>query len=119
MVYGADLSSREKPDGRSRRAPAGKAAVESLTISWAVELAPHGVRVNAVAPGPTETPVFRNAGLPAEVIAGMKEGLTKSLPLGRMGQPAEIAHWVVALADPSVTWVTGQVLSVDGGMSLT
>ena len=97
---------------------ASKAAVESLTISWALELAPTGVRVNAVAPGPVETPVFANAGLPADMIAGMKEGLTKSLPLGRMGQPEEIAHWITLVADPASTWMTGQILSVDGGMSL-
>jgi NAD(P)-dependent dehydrogenase (short-subunit alcohol dehydrogenase family) len=98
---------------------ASKAAVESLTISWALELAPHRVRVNAIAPGPTETPVFGKFGLPPDMLAGMKEGIVKSLPLGRIAQPAEIARWVVALADPSVTWMTGQVLSVDGGMSLT
>jgi NAD(P)-dependent dehydrogenase (short-subunit alcohol dehydrogenase family) len=97
---------------------ASKAAVESLTRSWALELAPHGVRVNAIAPGPVETPVFVNAGLPADMIASMKEGLTKSLPLGRMAQPEEIAHWIVLVADPASTWMTGQILSVDGGMSL-
>ena len=97
---------------------ASKAAVESLTRSWAAELAPSGVRVNAIAPGPVETPVFINAGLPADMIAGMKEGLTKSLPLGRMAQPGEIAHWIVLVADPASTWMTGQILSVDGGMSL-
>jgi NAD(P)-dependent dehydrogenase (short-subunit alcohol dehydrogenase family) len=98
---------------------ATKAAVESLTLSWARELAPHGVRVNAIAPGPVDTQVLSKAGLPPAAIAGMRESLAKSLPLGRMAQPAEIARWVVALADPSVTWVTGQILSVDGGMSLT
>jgi NAD(P)-dependent dehydrogenase (short-subunit alcohol dehydrogenase family) len=97
---------------------ASKAAVESLTRSWALELAPYGIRVNAIAPGPVETPVFVNAGLPADMIAGMKEGLTKSLPLGRMAQPDEIAHWIVLVADPTSTWMTGQILSVDGGMSL-
>jgi NAD(P)-dependent dehydrogenase (short-subunit alcohol dehydrogenase family) len=98
---------------------ATKAAVESLTRSWARELAPHGVRVNAIAPGPVDTPILSKAGLPPAAVAGMREGLAKSVPLGRMAQPAEIARWIVALAAPSVTWVTGQILSVDGGMSLT
>jgi NAD(P)-dependent dehydrogenase (short-subunit alcohol dehydrogenase family) len=98
---------------------ATKAAVESLTVSWALELAPKGVRVNAIAPGPVETQAFANAGLPPEAIAGLKAGITKSLPLGRMAQPAEIARWIVAIADPASAWVTGQVLSIDGGMSLT
>jgi NAD(P)-dependent dehydrogenase (short-subunit alcohol dehydrogenase family) len=48
----------------------------------------------------------------------MKEGLTKSLPLGRMAQPEEIAHWIALVADPASTWMTGQIISVDGGMSL-
>jgi NAD(P)-dependent dehydrogenase (short-subunit alcohol dehydrogenase family) len=74
--------------------------------------------VNAVAPGPVETQVLVNAGLPAEAITGLKAGITKSLPMGRMARPNEIARWIVASADPAVTWVTGQVLSIDGGMSL-
>lgn len=97
---------------------ATKAAVESLTRSWAVELAPFGVRVNAIAPGPVETAIFAKMGMSGEAVAGFKEQLKTALPLGRMAQPEEIAHWIVALADPSVTWVTGQVLSIDGGMSL-
>ena len=49
----------------------------------------------------------------------MKEAFRQQVPLGRMGSSEEVARWVVAIADPSTTWVTGQVLSVDGGMSLT
>jgi len=49
----------------------------------------------------------------------VKEAFRKQVPLGRMGSGEEVARWVVAIADPSTTWVTGQVLSVDGGMSLT
>jgi NAD(P)-dependent dehydrogenase (short-subunit alcohol dehydrogenase family) len=78
----------------------------------------YGVRVNAIAPGPTETPVFEKAGIPAPMIQAVKEQFVKQIPLGRMGTSREIAHWVVAIADPDVTWLTGQVLSVDGGMSL-
>ncbi len=98
---------------------ATKAALESLTRTWALELAPRGIRVNAVAPGPTETPAFVKTGFPPEKLAALKEAFVKQVPLGRMGRAEEIAHWVVALADPSVTWMTGQVLSIDGGMSLT
>jgi NAD(P)-dependent dehydrogenase (short-subunit alcohol dehydrogenase family) len=92
---------------------ATKAALESLTRSWALELAPHGVRVNAIAPGPTATVGFK-AMAPA-----LQEAFVKQAPLGRAGSTEEVAHWVVAVADPSVTWMTGQVLSIDGGMSLT
>jgi NAD(P)-dependent dehydrogenase (short-subunit alcohol dehydrogenase family) len=98
---------------------ATKAAVESLTRSWAVELAPFGVRVNAIAPGPTDTPVFEKLGLPKEAISAAKAQFVKQVPLGRIASTDEIVHWIVALADPSVTWVTGQVLSIDGGMGLT
>ena len=98
---------------------ATKAAVESLTRSWALELAPMGVRVNGVAPGPTETPGFDKMGVPPDQVAAVKAEVVKQVPLGRFASTEEVARWIVALADPSVTWITGQVLSVDGGMSLT
>ncbi|WP_394830429.1 SDR family oxidoreductase [Pendulispora rubella] len=106
------------PAPKAAHYAATKAALESLTRSWALELAPHGVRVNAIAPGPTETPVFEKTGLPAEAVPGLKETFKKMVPLGRMATTDEVARWIVAIADPSVTWLTGQVLSVDGGMSL-
>jgi NAD(P)-dependent dehydrogenase (short-subunit alcohol dehydrogenase family) len=98
---------------------ATKAALESLTRSWAVELGPSGVRVNAVAPGPTETPGIARLPWPKEVLQAARAQITASLPLGRIGNSQEIAHWIVALADPAVTWVTGQVLGIDGGLAAT
>lgn len=98
---------------------ATKAAVESFTRSWALELAPLGIRVNAIAPGPTETPGFEKSGLSPEQVAAVKASFVKQVPLGRMASTEEVSRWIVSLADPSVTWITGQVLSVDGGMSLT
>ena len=108
-----------KPSPGAAHYGATKAAVESLTRSWALELAPHGVRVNAIAPGATDTPGLGKLGAPAEVLPQLKEAITKQVPLGRMAASPEIARWIVAISDPSVTWVTGQVLGIDGGMSLS
>jgi NAD(P)-dependent dehydrogenase (short-subunit alcohol dehydrogenase family) len=97
---------------------ASKAALEQLTRSWALELAPDQVRVNAVAPGPTESAALAAAGLPADAIAAIKEDEARRIPLGRRGEPEEVAAWILQLADPTATWLTGQVLTVDGGLEL-
>ncbi len=97
---------------------ATKAALESLTRAWALELAPLGIRVNLIAPGPTETAVFSKLGAPPEHIEAVKAQFVKMVPLGRIASAQEVARWILHLSDPSVTWVTGQILSIDGGMSL-
>ncbi|MEV0068531.1 SDR family oxidoreductase [Amycolatopsis sp. NPDC050768] len=97
---------------------ASKAAIESLTRSWALELAPDGVRVNAVAPGPTESEALVSAGLSPEEVDRVKAAEVERIPLGRRGQPADVAAWIVRLADPHAAWLTGQVLAVDGGLAL-
>lgn len=97
---------------------ASKAALEQLTRSWALELAADQVRVNAVAPGPTESEALAAAGLPDDLIARIKRDEADRIPLGRRGEPAEVATWIRRLADPAATWLTGQVLTVDGGLEL-
>jgi NAD(P)-dependent dehydrogenase (short-subunit alcohol dehydrogenase family) len=98
---------------------ASKSAIEMLTQSWALELAQDNVRVNAVAPGPTESEALAASGLPGDVVDKIKQDETARIPLGRRGKPEDIAAWIVHLADPTSTWLTGQILTVDGGLELT
>ncbi|MEV5539000.1 SDR family oxidoreductase [Saccharopolyspora shandongensis] len=95
---------------------ASKAAVAQLTRCWALELAPHGVRVNAIAPGPTNTALFASAGMDPAVTATFLAERASTIPLGRTGEPAEVARWITRLVDDE--WVTGHVIPVDGGMSI-
>lgn len=97
---------------------ASKAALEHLTRCWAVELAADRVRVNALAPGPTESGALAAAGLDEQAIAQIKAEETARIPLGRRGEPAEVAAWILRLADPTATWLTGQTLTIDGGLEL-
>lgn len=88
--------------------PASKFAVNGLTKSLARELAPFGIRVNAVAPGITNTDMV--ASLPREMI----DPLIKTIPLGRIGEPRDIANAFLFLASEMASYITGDILSVDG-----
>lgn len=98
---------------------ASKAALDHLTRCWALELAGLGVRVNAVAAGPTETDFLtERMGLSATEAEALKADERRRIPLGRRGAPEEVARWIVALAAPTPSWITGQVVAVDGGLSI-
>ena len=88
--------------------PASKFAVNGMTLSLARELGPKGIRVNAVAPGITETDMMK--AVPKEVI----EPMIRQIPLRRLGQPEDIANAFLFLASEEASYITGVVLSVDG-----
>jgi len=90
---------------------ASKHAVEGMTKSAALEAASSGVRINAVAPGPIETGMLNRFTQNAE----RKAALLKTVPLGRVGEPNEIARAVVFLGSDNASFVTGQILTADGG----
>jgi 3-oxoacyl-[acyl-carrier protein] reductase len=90
---------------------ASKAGVMGLTRSIARELAAGGIRVNTIVPGPTNTPMM--AGIPDEWMQSM----VKAIPLGRMGEPEEIARVAAFLASDDASFITGQNIAVNGGMA--
>ena len=90
---------------------ASKAAIRAFARTWANELAPRGIRVNVVAPGPTDTAMF------AAASDEMRETLTTLIPLGRMGRADEVASAALFLASEESSFVTGAELPVDGGMA--
>jgi NAD(P)-dependent dehydrogenase (short-subunit alcohol dehydrogenase family) len=90
---------------------AAKHALEGLTKAMAVELAPHGIRVNAVAPTFVETPLTR----PFLALPGFRDDVLARIPLGRLGTPQEVADAVLFAASPASSLMTGTSLVVDGG----
>jgi NAD(P)-dependent dehydrogenase (short-subunit alcohol dehydrogenase family) len=89
-----------------------KGGVTLLTRSMAIDFARHGIRVNAICPGPTDTPMLRNALTAAEL-----EAFAGTFPMGRLGRPEEIAGAALFLASEDASFVTGALLYVDGGQT--
>ena len=96
-----------------------KAGVDHLTRCAAIEMAPLGVRVNAVNPGVTVTNLHRRSGMAEPQYAAFLERSKETHPLGRPGQPDEIAELILFLASDRAGWMTGETIPIDGGRHLT
>ncbi|HTM96487.1 MAG TPA: glucose 1-dehydrogenase [Croceibacterium sp.] len=95
-----------------------KAAVAAFARSWAIELMARRVRVNVLSPGPTDTAIIEKMGVAPEERAEFEKRIAASIPLGRLGRPAELAQAALFLASDQASFVTGIELKVDGGMAL-
>jgi NAD(P)-dependent dehydrogenase (short-subunit alcohol dehydrogenase family) len=96
-----------------------KAAVDHMTRCAALDLAPKGVRVNAVNPGVTRTNLHRNSGMNEDSYAAFLERSKTTHPIGRIGEPEEIANLILFLASSKTGWITGATYSIDGGRAQT
>ncbi|ARP81233.1 short-chain dehydrogenase [Bordetella genomosp. 8] len=96
---------------------ASKAAVRSLVRSLGAELAPRGIRINAISPGPIDTPFASKMGLPEEALKKAGEALVGAVPLKRVGKASEAAKAALFLASDDASYMTGTELVVDGGLS--
>jgi 3-oxoacyl-[acyl-carrier protein] reductase len=110
-VINLSTISSTNPSPNSLLYSASKSAIDTITRELALELAPKGIRVNAIAPGMTETEGFAAAGLSAE----SAKALGFSLPMGRLGKPEDIARVALFFASDQSAWVTGERISASGG----
>jgi NAD(P)-dependent dehydrogenase (short-subunit alcohol dehydrogenase family) len=97
---------------------ATKAALSSFARTLANELAPRGIRVNEVSPGPIETPIFGKMGMSAEQTDGMRDSMQSLVPLKRLGSPDEVARAALFLASEDSSFLLGAKVRIDGGLAL-
>src|SRR5690606_32692946 len=95
-----------------------KAAIGAFARSWALEFKDRRIRVNVLSPGPTETEILEKLGVPADDREAFTAMMAGAIPLGRLGQPGELARAALFLASDASSFVTGIDLRVDGGMAL-
>ncbi len=114
IIVNTSVADQKGTAGASAYA-ATKAALRSLARTTAAELVGRRIRVNAVAPGPIETPIFGRTGLPQEAIDEFARGVVERIPMKRFGQPEEVAGAVAFLASQDASYITGVEINVDGG----
>ncbi len=95
-----------------------KAALRSLVQTLGLELIGKGIRVNAISPGPITTPMFGRFGLPGEAVRAIQDEIQRKSPIKRFGEPDEVAKAALFLASQDASYIVGNELVVDGGMSL-
>lgn len=96
---------------------ASKGALRSYTRVLTNEVKTRGIRVNTIAPGPIETPIYGKMGLPGEVVEEMGKGFAQAVPLGRFGNANEVATTALFLASDDASYINGIEIEVDGGLS--
>ena len=116
IIFNTSVSNVKGMPGVSAYA-ASKAALRSIVRTLAAELGPQGIRVNAISPGPIETPIWSKTNLTEEEINGFASGVSSQVPLGRFGRGQEIADSVLFLASDHASYINGTELAVDGGMT--
>jgi NAD(P)-dependent dehydrogenase (short-subunit alcohol dehydrogenase family) len=115
IIFTTTVAAKKGMAGASIYA-ASKSAIHALTKIFAAELVGRGIRVNAVSPGPIETPIFDKMGAPDEAKEEMKAGIAAQVPMKRMGTAEEVAKTVAFLASDDSSFITGVEIDVDGGM---
>lgn len=117
VIFILALSATQGTQNRSVYS-ASKAALKSLARVAAIELAPKGIRVNAISPGPFSTPIFEKSGAPAEALAKFDDTISQKVLLKRYGEPNEVGKLVSFLSSEDASFITGGDYVIDGGMSI-
>lgn len=117
IILVGSLASDKVLDGHAVYAGT-KAAIGAFARSWALEFKDRGIRVNMLSPGPTETAILEKLGVAPEDRASFIDMMSGAIPLGRLGQPEELARAALFLASDASSFITGINLRVDGGMAL-
>jgi NAD(P)-dependent dehydrogenase (short-subunit alcohol dehydrogenase family) len=116
IILNASIATSKGLEGLSVYS-ATKAAVRSFARTWTTDLKARKIRINAISPGPIDTPIFGKMELTNEQANGFREALPGMVPLGRLGTSDEIARTVLFLASDDSSYITGIALTVDGGLA--